>query len=154
MLFFLISLNPGSDYICQKIFAVNDDFLEEKLNERKQLNAFRTLRLSGNMIDFCSNDYLGIAKNNLINNYVTQDLKHGSTGSRLLSGNYSLIEETETFIADFHDAESGLIFNSGYDANIGLLSCVPQKGDIIFFFRLADSDSRIHNTQNLFSPMV
>ena len=117
---------------------MNDDFLEEKLNDRKQLNAFRTLRLSGNMIDFCSNDHLGISKNNLINNYITPDLKHGSTGSRLLSGNYSLVEETEKFIANFHDAESGLIFNSGYDANIGLLSSVPQKGDIILY------DSIIH----------
>jgi 8-amino-7-oxononanoate synthase len=117
---------------------VNDDFLEGKLNERKQLNAFRTLRLSGTMIDFCSNDYLGIAKKNLINNYLTPHLKHGSTGSRLLSGNYSLIEETEKFIANFHDAASGLIFNSGYDANIGLLSSVPQKGDIILY------DSIIH----------
>ena len=117
---------------------MNEDFLDKKLDERKKQNAFRSLHLAGDVMDFCSNDYLGIAKNNLIHPHLISDLKHGSGGSRLLAGNYSLIEQTEQFIADFHDAESGLIFNSGYDANISLLSCVPQKGDIILY------DSIIH----------
>jgi 8-amino-7-oxononanoate synthase len=73
---------------------------------------------------------------------TTTGLKHGSGGSRLLSGNYSLIEETEQFIADFHEAEAGLIFNSGYDANVGLLSCVPQKGDIILYDNLIHASVR------------
>ena len=124
--------------IFAKSNTVNEDFLDKKLDERKKQNAFRSLRLASDVIDFCSNDYLGIAKNNLIHPHLISDLKHGSGGSRLLAGNYSLIEQTEQFIADFHDAESGLIFNSGYDANIGLLSCVPQKGDIILY------DSIIH----------
>jgi 8-amino-7-oxononanoate synthase len=124
--------------IFAKSNTVNGDFLDKKLDERKKQNAFRSLRLASDVIDFCSNDYLGIAKNNLIQPQLSPDLKHGSGGSRLLAGNYYLIEQTEQFIADFHDAESGLIFNSGYDANIGLLSCVPQKGDIILY------DSIIH----------
>ncbi|MEP6595675.1 MAG: pyridoxal phosphate-dependent aminotransferase family protein [Ginsengibacter sp.] len=121
---------------------MNEDFLNKKLNERKEKNAFRSLRLAGNKIDFCSNDYLGIAKNNLIQPYLIPGLKHGSGGSRLLAGNYSLIEQTEQFIAGFHDAESGLIFNSGYDANIGLLSCVPQKGDIILYDNIIHASIR------------
>lgn len=121
---------------------MNDDFIEKKLSERIELNAFRTLRFRVNKIDFCSNDYLGICANNLIPHYLNPDLKHGSTGSRLLSGNYPLIEETENFIADFHDAEAGLIFNSGYDANIGLLSSVPQKGDTILYDSLSHASIR------------
>ncbi len=121
---------------------MNEDFLQRKLNERKERNAFRTVRLAGNKIDFCSNDYLGISKNNLLHPSLITDAKHGSTGSRLLTGNYTLIEETEKFIAAFHDAQSGLIFNSGYDANIGLLSCVPQKGDIIFYDKLSHASIR------------
>ncbi|HET9279047.1 MAG TPA: aminotransferase class I/II-fold pyridoxal phosphate-dependent enzyme, partial [Flavitalea sp.] len=68
--------------------------------------------------------------------------RHGSTGSRLLAGNYPLIEETERQIASFHEAEAGLIFNSGYDANVGLLSCVPQRGDTILYDYLSHASIR------------
>jgi 8-amino-7-oxononanoate synthase len=120
---------------------MSEDFLHKKLNERKGQNAFRTLRLANNRIDFCSNDYLGIVKNNLLK-FDQTGLKHGSTGSRLLSGNYTLIEETEKFIANFHEAQAGLIFNSGYDANIGLLASVPQKGDLIMYDQLIHASIR------------
>src|SRR6202008_528315 len=115
-------------YICFKFVIVNDDFLDKKLNERKEQNAFRTLRLPTQKIDFCSNDYLGIIKSNLIE---ANEAKHGSSGPRSLTGNSTLVEETEKIIVDFHEAEAGLIFNSGYNANVGLLSCVPQKNDVI-----------------------
>lgn len=64
--------------------------------------------------------------------------KIGSTGSRLISGNSILFNEIEKDISNFHEAETALIFNSGYDANLGLLSSVPQKGDLIL------SDELIH----------
>jgi 8-amino-7-oxononanoate synthase len=118
---------------------MDESFLNKKLNQRKEQNAFRTLRLPEDKIDFCSNDYLGIVKNDLIQSIPG---KHGSTGSRLLSGNYSFIEETEKFIAKFHEAEAGLIFNSGYDANVGLHSCVPQKGDTIIYDQLCHASIR------------
>ena len=126
----------------------NDDFLQGKLMDRKEQNAFRTLRLPDSKIDFCSNDYLGIAKNSQLtahNSQLTSVLPLegvGSTGSRLLAGNYTLIEETEKQIATFHKAEAGLIFNSGYDANLGLLSCVPQKGDTIIYDFLSHASIR------------
>ena len=121
--------------------CMNDDFLLKRLRERKETDAFRQLAIKHDKIDFCSNDYLGISKNNLIKN-ENYSISHGSTGSRLLSGNYKLIEETEKFIARFHDAEAGLIFNSGYDANIGLLSSVPQKDDIIIYDQLSHASIR------------
>ena len=52
------------------------------------------------------------------------------------------MEETETQIANFHKAEAALIFNSGYDANVGVLSCVPQKGDIILYDQLCHASIR------------
>ena len=69
-------------------------------------------------------------------------LKPGSTGSRLLTGNYALIEETEKEIAAFHQSEAALLFNSGYDANIGLLSSVPQKGDTVLYDHLCHASIR------------
>lgn len=121
---------------------MKEEFLHKKLEERKALNALRQLRLPGSTVDFCSNDYLGIVKNKLLADQYTADQLHGSTGSRLLTGNYSLIEETEKLITSFHDAEAGLIFNSGYDANVGLLSAVAQRGDTIVYDRLCHASIR------------
>ncbi len=129
-----------------------EEFLLKRLEERKQQNALRELRHTGNMIDFCSNDYLGIARdqrtgeaamgNDNSNQHLKQAYRSGSTGSRLLSGNYPLIEEVEKEVALFHDAPAGLIFNSGYDANLGLLSCVPQRGDTIIYDYLSHASLR------------
>lgn len=120
----------------------NDSFLEKKLVQRKEQNAFRQLRLQQGKIDFCSNDYLGIVHNNLLDDKISEHLKTGSTGSRLLAGNYALAEATETRIAAFHQAEAALVFNSGYDANIGVLSSIPQKGDIILYDQLCHASIR------------
>lgn len=116
-------------------------FLQHKLEERRAINSLRVLKRSTQAIDFCSNDYLGVSRNRLININNTVAC-HGSTGSRLLSGNYNLIEEAEEFVCKCHNAEAGLIFNSGYDANIGLLSCVPKKGDAILYDELIHASAR------------
>lgn len=121
---------------------MKEEFLYKKLQERKEQNAFRQLKLPTGKIDFCSNDYLGIVKNKLLEGNQSQDFSHGSTGSRLLTGNHFLTEDTERSIAAFHDAETGLIFNSGYDANVGLLSCVAQKGDSIIYDQLSHASIR------------
>ena len=118
-----------------------DDFLHKKINERKDNYSFRQLRLPDEKTDFCSNDYLGIVKGSKLKAESSR-LKTGSTGSRLLSGNYHLIEETEKLIAGFHQSEAALLFNSGYDANIGLLSSVPQKGDTILYDHLCHASIR------------
>ena len=126
---------------------MKENFLDNKLQERIQANALRSLMInenkSGNCkADFCSNDYLGLVKNKLIEKSIFTNLSHGSTGSRLLSGNYALIEKTEKFIAGFHDAETGLIFNSEYDANIGVLSSIPQRNDAIIYDQLSHASLR------------
>jgi 8-amino-7-oxononanoate synthase len=101
------------------------------LEERKQQSLFRSLRTSKKLIDFCSNDYLGFSQK-LKQNSEIYSFPSGATGSRLLAGNTQFVEDLEQEIADFHGAEAGLIFNSGYDANVGLLSCLPQKNDLLF----------------------
>ena len=121
---------------------MKEDFLHKKLEERRQQNAFRSLKLSRDQIDFCSNDYLGIVKNDLLTSARREGYKTGSTGSRLLTGNYALIEETEKFIASFHKSETALIFNSGYDANVGLLSSVPGRNDTVLYDYLSHASIR------------
>jgi 8-amino-7-oxononanoate synthase len=113
------------------------DFLDEKLRKREQEGSLRKLSLQDGLIDFSSNDYLGFARSegllSKISSAASALAAHGSTGSRLLCGNSALVEETERYIADFHKAEAGLIFNSGYNANVGLFSCIAGKDDTILY---------------------
>ena len=122
--------------------------ISSKLQIRKQDNAFRMLHSRNNLIDFLSNDYLGFAGSEIIFNKTHQLLLdknikiNGATGSRLISGNHTLYQETESFIAEFHLAESALIFNSGYDANIGFFSSIPQRNDLILYDELCHASIR------------
>nr|MBP8067789.1 pyridoxal phosphate-dependent aminotransferase family protein [Pedobacter sp.] len=108
-----------------------EQFLQQKLDERKLKNRLRELTNSAFPIDFCSNDYLGFAQSKALNKLIEVETnklsnpKNGATGSRLLSGNNLYTEETEQYIANFHGSSASLLFNSGYDANVGLLSSVP-----------------------------
>jgi 8-amino-7-oxononanoate synthase len=122
--------------------------LSSKLESRKQNNALRKLSLPNNLIDFASNDYAGFSKNEAIfqetHQYLleTNCIQNGATGSRLLSGNHKVYQEAEDFISKFHQLESALIFNSGYDANVGFFSSVPQKGDLILYDELCHASIR------------
>jgi 8-amino-7-oxononanoate synthase len=113
--------------------------LTNKLIIREENNSLRKLSPQNNLVDFSSNDYLGFAKSEVIFDETHQLLidknskQNGATGSRLLSGNHFLYDEVETFLSEFHQTETATIFNSGYDANIGLFSCVPQRNDVIFY---------------------
>ena len=122
--------------------------LKSKLHQRQAANALRQLPVYGNRLDFASNDYLGFAQNAALFDAVHDFLisrnskTNGATGSRLISGNHSLYTETEAAIAQFHQAESALIFNSGYDANVGFFSAVPQRGDVILYDELCHASIR------------
>lgn len=113
--------------------------LKHKLDKRQNENALRQLGKPHQSVDFSSNDYLGFASSEVIFNKVHQYLidnnltQNGATGSRLLSGNYNLYEAIERMLRDVHNSEAALVFNSGYTANIGFFSCVPQRGDIILY---------------------
>ncbi|WP_439130601.1 aminotransferase class I/II-fold pyridoxal phosphate-dependent enzyme [Polaribacter sp.] len=122
--------------------------LTNRLKSRKENNALRSLKLPLNLIDFSSNDYLGFAKSEVIFEETHQYLidnnfkQNGATGSRLLSGNYQLYTEVENFLSDFHQTESATIFNSGYDANVGFFSSIPQRGDVILYDELSHASIR------------
>ena len=119
-----------------------------KLEARIKSNALRHLPESSNLVDFTSNDYLGFSKSEAIFNAAHQYLlannftQNGATGSRLISGNHQIYREAENFIAQFHQSESALIFNSGYDANVGFFSAVPQKRDLILYDELCHASIR------------
>ncbi len=115
-----------------------DNHLKSLLDKKEADGLLRRLVSVSDKIDFCSNDYLGFAsKNDLFDHSLTL-YPNGSTGSRLITGNSNLAENTEGMIAQFHKAEAALIYSSGYMANIGLFSCIATKNDTII------SDEYIH----------
>jgi len=122
--------------------------LSDKLQQRAQQHALRALSAPKTGVDFASNDYIGFATNTQLFSNTHQFLvdhgytQNGATGSRLLTGNHALYALSEQKIAQFHQAESALLFNSGYDANVGFFGAVPQKGDIILYDELCHASIR------------
>ncbi|QLE54892.1 8-amino-7-oxononanoate synthase [Nostoc sp. TCL26-01] len=94
-----------------------------------------TVQLAGReVINFASNDYLGLAGDErLIGAAVaaTQEFGTGSTGSRLLSGHRELHRELEQAIAALKQTEDALVFSSGYLANVGAIASLVGKRDLI-----------------------
>lgn len=119
-----------------------ENWLEQKLSDRKEKGNYRELTISKNKIDFVSNDYLGLARSAEIHQGVLNELNtlpapfNGATGSRLLAGNSELAEETEYFLSRIFESDTTLLFNSGYAANMAVLSCIPQEGDTILYDEL------------------
>ena len=115
-----------------------EQHLHNILKERKANNLYRQLKTKSSGIDFCSNNYLGFADKD----WEIETTKNGATGSRLISGHSSIFNKVEQQIASFHNTEASLIFNSGYDANLGLFSAIPQKGDTIIYDALCHASIR------------
>lgn len=119
-----------------------DGLVAAKLAQRKEQGTFRSLKTVEGQIDFTSNDYLGFARSVELKKRISEaenefsEAGVGSTGSRLLTGNSKLAEQVEKQIASFHGSETALLFNSGYDANVGLYSSLGRMANYIVYDEL------------------
>jgi biotin synthase len=128
----------------------NENFLLHALEKRKEEGGIRSLSYTQeNLIDFTSNDYLGFARSRELALEIESEYNTilseggirpylGSTGSRLLTGNSPYAMAVEKKISEFHQGESALLFNSGYVANIGLLSAIAKSEDCFLI------DTKVH----------
>ncbi|KAI1349186.1 PLP-dependent transferase [Xylaria sp. FL0043] len=123
--------------------------LQGRLDRRESQGRLRHLQIPGSdLVDFSSNDYLSLSQDLVLRDALIAHLNDshknpssssssrqsiGSGGSRLLDGNSVFVECLEQKISKFHASEAALLFNSAYDANVGLLSCVPGVGDVIIY---------------------
>ena len=126
-----------------------DRGIEEYLNSLKSAGLLRALSRNDG-IDFSSNDYLGLAHNTESLNagiLAAQQFGTGSTGSRLLSGNHAIFSEFEFEIAQTLKFEDSLIFNSGYVANLSVLSSFVAM-DYLIIFDKSNHASMYHGAQN------
>ncbi len=110
---------------------------QKRLQDRKEKGSLRSLlSFEDDLVDFWSNDYLGLGKNE---HQIT--LTSGS-GSRLISGNSKAIEGVEHELAHHFQSEAALMFNSGYDANLGFFGALPQRGDTVIYDELIHASVR------------
>lgn len=109
-----------------------DFYFNRKLEQRENLQILRRLQISKASIDLSSNDYLGLAQHEF------SLTSKGSTGSRLLSGNNEAIIKLEKDLASFYRADAAILFPTGFQANIGLLSALGERSDTYLM------DSNIH----------
>ncbi len=118
------------------------------LQDRQSSGLLRSLSSLEGLVDFCSNDYLGLAKDKGLANQIAADQVawqamqdatvsiNGSSGSRLISGNHPYMESFEKQCAELHHAEAALLFGSGFEANLGLIAALAQKEHVIFCDKL------------------
>jgi 8-amino-7-oxononanoate synthase len=145
--------------------------LQNLLETREKEGLLRKLTSSESGVDFYSNDYLGLAKSASLNSFLQTFFEQfklenpsftnlGSTGSRLISGNHPIFEIFEKKCAEFHKAESALLFGSGFEANTGLISAIGLEGQVILCdklihaslidgLRLSKAEKRIFKHNNL-----
>lgn len=116
------------------------DRLKADLLALKNQDLTRSLKLKTGLIDFSSNDYLGLRTNaaliRKIQGVAIDAL--GSGGSRLLSGNSLEMEKLEKLLAKTHNQESALVYNSGYTANLGFFSAIPGRNSVVIY------DEKVH----------
>jgi len=111
--------------------------LQQQLERRRQAGNYRSLPTSITGTDFFTNDYLGLATHGLPNDFAfPATTAKGATGSRLLSGNHGSVQELEDLAAAHHQAEAALVFNTGYEANVGLLSAIAGRHTSILYDEL------------------
>ncbi|PVH93500.1 putative aminotransferase [Periconia macrospinosa] len=125
--------------------------IEEALDVRRADQSFLTIvknnwKVSG-AIDFCSNDLLGLGNSGALRAEFNAELQRypdmplGSGASRMFDGNYGYLEMVEQEIADFHGAETGIIINSGFEANTAIYQSILRQGDAVVYDELVHAST-------------
>lgn len=119
----------------KKLEALNKNSLARTIINRESPQGQRIIINNRQILNFSSNDYLGLANHPSIIKAVNESVKKfgfGSGASRLLAGGTSLHRELEDKISMFKGTESAIVFNSGYAANTGLMPAIAAEDDVIF----------------------
>ena len=109
---------------------------EKHLQAIEKRGLWRTLKPpSGESVDLSSNNYLGLANDERLKAAMIAEIEKsgcGATASRLLRGEREIFQKAEQKFAEFKKTERALFFNSGYAANIGVLTAFLESGDVVF----------------------
>ncbi len=123
------------DFIAAELTAIRNQGLYRELRQVDGPQEPSILLDGREVLNFSSNNYLGLANHPNLQTAAAEALERygcGSGASRLISGNMTLHLELEERIAKLKGTESALVFNSGFQANVGILSTLLGEGDMIF----------------------
>lgn len=110
------------------------DTVEQQRRQAGLRRSLRTRPAVATELDLASNDYLGLSQHPAVIDGGVAALRTwgaGSTGSRLVTGNTELHEQFEAALAEFVGAETGLVFSSGYTANLGAVVALSGPGSLL-----------------------
>ena len=110
------------------------DTVEQQRRQAGLRRSLRTRPAVATELDLASNDYLGLSQHPAVIDGGVAALRTwgaGSTGSRLVTGNTELHEHFEAALAEFVGAETGLVFSSGYTANLGAVVALSGPGSLL-----------------------
>ncbi len=120
--------------LSREIDLIKQKGLYRQLKRLESSQAPRTVINGKEVIMLASNNYLGLTIEPEIKQKTIETVKEygtGSGGSRLTTGNYDLHQSLESELANFKDTEAAIIFNTGYMANLGVLTTVVGQKDLI-----------------------
>lgn len=112
------------------------DFFSEPLQfflkQRKEQHLYRSRQINhDDLLNFCSNDYLGLAKR-----ISDENQQVGSGAAHLVCGHYPIHHQLEIALANFTRRDKALLFSTGYMANIGVISALVGRNDAVFLDKL------------------
>jgi glycine C-acetyltransferase len=140
-----MSSNKEYKYILTILLVLKYNFAKQELTKLREENLYRilkrvSLQRSGRaivngkqVINLCSNDYLGLSENKCVLREMKKKLTRVSQcSSRLMCGNSVVLEQLEQRLANHRRTESSLVYPAGYMANIGVISVLADKDSIVF----------------------
>jgi 8-amino-7-oxononanoate synthase len=126
---------PLSDALAAELAQIREHDRERTLKRTWNRRGAVVETDSGTAIDFSSNDYLGLASDPRLSEAASRAMREhgiGAGAARLISGNNPEHEALEADLASFFGVERALVFGSGYAANVGTISALVERGDVIF----------------------
>ena len=128
-----------NDYLEKELNALEEAGLNRKMKITSSTQGSRIIVDGKEVLNFCSNNYLGLADDFRLCKAAIDEIENsgfGSGASRLICGNMSAHRRLEERIARFKGAENCVVFSTGYMANVGIISSLFDREDIIYSDRL------------------
>jgi 7-keto-8-aminopelargonate synthetase-like enzyme len=128
-------LNP----VAEELAALDRLSLRRRLRTVERTEGARLTVQGRSLINFSSNNYLGLARHPLVLEAVRKALDQwgaGATSSRLISGTAAIHQELESALATFMQTEAALVFPTGYMTNLGVITALVGPGDAVVMDRL------------------
>lgn len=121
-------------WLSEELADIKNKGLYRRLNTIESAQASRIVKDGRELILLCSNNYLGLTTHQKVKKTAMEAVEYygtGAGGARLTSGNTDLYDSLEEKIAQFKGTEDAIVFSTGYMANIGAISSIVKKGDLI-----------------------